>query len=209
MKKLKVLGVAGVMSLAVGTTVFAADFSGNGRMIGHHMNPASCAAGGYVRTLAGITAAQCNFGNCNYICGNWGEYCRNYIAAVNTAVNVSGSDAALCESGTDTADTAVYDSYVQSTAVYDDYSTGYGYGGNYVDADNDGVCDNWQDGGYGGGYGNGGGYVDADNNGVCDNWQDGGYGGGYGNGNGHCGGYGNGGYGGGHHGGGHGRGCNW
>ena len=28
MKKLKVLGVAGVLSLAMGTSVFAADFSG-------------------------------------------------------------------------------------------------------------------------------------------------------------------------------------
>ncbi len=183
MKKLKVLGVAGVLSLAMGTSVFAADFSGGGSVIGHHMNPAACVAGNYVKPLAGMTAAQCNFGNCNLICGNWGEYCRNYVETANLAVNDSYADVAVSESSY--TDVAVYDSYAESAVVYDDYSTDYGYGngygGNYVDADNDGVCDNWQSGGYGGGYGNG-----------------------------YCGGYGNGGgYGGGHHGGGHGRGCNW
>lgn len=199
MKKLKVLGVAGVLSLAMGTSVFAADFSGGGRMIRGHMNPSVCAAGNYVRPLACMTAARCNLENCNFICGNLGEYCRNYVEAANLAVNDSYADVAVSESYTDAA---IYGSYSESADVYDDYSTDYGYGGNYVDADNDGVCDNWQNGGYGGNY------VDADNNGVCDNWQNGGYGGG--NGNGYCGGYGNGGgYGGGHHGGGHGRGCNW
>lgn len=43
--------------------------------------------------------------------------------------------------------------------------------GEYVDLDNDGVCDNY-------GTGNGTGYVDADNDGVCDNY-------GAGNGRGH------------------------
>lgn len=162
MKKLKVLGVAGVLSLAMGTSVFAADFSGGGSVIGHHMNPAACVAGNYVKSLAGMTAAQCNFGNCNLICGNWGEYCRNYVETANLAVNDSYTDV------------AVYDSYAESAVVYDDYSTDYGYGngygGNYVDADNDGVCDNWQSGGYGGGYGNG--YCGGYGNG-------GGYGGGH------------------------------
>ena len=60
--------------------------------------------------------------------------------------------------------------------------------GEYVDLDNDGVCDNYGTGngtggqgngnGYGPGNGNGAGYVDADNDGVCDNY-------GAGNGRGH------------------------
>ena len=64
--------------------------------------------------------------------------------------------------------------------------------GEYVDRNNDGVCDNYGVGkgangqgscagyadGYGPGNGNGAGYVDADNDGVCDNY-------GAGNGRGH------------------------
>ena len=51
----------------------------------------------------------------------------------------------------------------------------------YVDADNDGVCDNYEAGGCGrqNGAGNGtgnGSYVDADNDGVCDNYEAGGCG---------------------------------
>ena len=59
--------------------------------------------------------------------------------------------------------------------------------GEYVDRNNDGVCDNYANGcgnrrgsGYGCGNGNGGGagYVDADGDGICDNY-------GAGNGRGH------------------------
>lgn len=44
----------------------------------------------------------------------------------------------------------------------------------YVDADNDGVCDNYASGacaGQGNGRGQGAGYVDADGNGTCDNYE--------------------------------------
>ena len=44
----------------------------------------------------------------------------------------------------------------------------------YVDADNDGVCDNYAAGtcaGQGNGRGQGAGYVDADGNGTCDNYE--------------------------------------
>ena len=60
-------------------------------------------------------------------------------------------------------------------------------GRNYVDADGDGICDNYGNGygcgkggygrgygrgyGYGNSYGCGGGYVDADGDGVCDNMK--------------------------------------
>ncbi len=46
----------------------------------------------------------------------------------------------------------------------------------YVDADGDGICDNWENGtggqGYGAGNGDGYGFVDADGDGVCDNWDE-------------------------------------
>ena len=49
-------------------------------------------------------------------------------------------------------------------------------GWNFVDADGDGVCDNWGSGNQrlrtpGCGLGQGAGFVDADGDGVCDNWN--------------------------------------
>ena len=51
-------------------------------------------------------------------------------------------------------------------------------GWNFVDADGDGVCDNWGSGNQrlrtpGCGLGQGAGFVDADGDGVCDNWGSG------------------------------------
>ena len=50
-------------------------------------------------------------------------------------------------------------------------SAGPRNGRNFVDADGDGICDNYGSNGCGNGYcnGNGNGYVDADGDGVCDN----------------------------------------
>lgn len=45
-------------------------------------------------------------------------------------------------------------------------------GQNYVDEDNDGICDNYTDG-QSRGYGCGRNFVDADNDGVCDNYTNG------------------------------------
>ncbi len=47
----------------------------------------------------------------------------------------------------------------------------------FIDADGDGICDNWQQGGRGGHRGRGQEFVDTDRDGVCDNWQQGGRGG--------------------------------
>ena len=47
------------------------------------------------------------------------------------------------------------------------YAAGTGAGQNFVDADGDGICDNY---GTGAGRGNGAGFVDADGDGVCDNY---------------------------------------
>ena len=49
-------------------------------------------------------------------------------------------------------------------------------GWNFVDADGDGVCDNWGSGNQrlrtpGCGLGQGQGFIDADGDGVCDNWN--------------------------------------
>lgn len=52
--------------------------------------------------------------------------------------------------------------------ICDNYQTyGCGMGLGYVDADGDGICDNYQT--YGCGIGLG--YVDADEDGICDNYQ--------------------------------------
>jgi len=55
-----------------------------------------------------------------------------------------------------------------------------GYRHKFVDANGDGICDNWQNKSfYGGQQGNGNGqrirlrsFVDANGDGICDNWQD-------------------------------------
>lgn len=65
--------------------------------------------------------------------------------------------------------------------------------GEYVDLDNDGVCDNYGTGNGTGGQGSCAGYVDADGDGICDNYGNGyGCGNGQGNGNGYGPGNGNG-----------------
>ena len=78
---------------------------------------------------------------------------------------------------------------LDNDGVCDNYGTGNGTGGpGYVDADGDGVCDN-----YGAGQGSRSGYVDADGDGICDNYGNGyGCGNGQGNGNGYGPGNGNG-----------------
>jgi len=52
--------------------------------------------------------------------------------------------------------------------ICDNYAiNGCGMGVGYVDADGDGICDNYQTYGCGMGLG----YVDADGDGICDNYQ--------------------------------------
>lgn len=52
--------------------------------------------------------------------------------------------------------------------ICDNYASGTGYGRYYVDANGDGVCDN-----YASGMGYGRYYVDANGDGVCDNYGSG------------------------------------
>ena len=47
-------------------------------------------------------------------------------------------------------------------------AAGMGRGANFVDADGDGVCDNYAEGGRG--MGRGANFADADGDGVCDNY---------------------------------------
>lgn len=183
MKKIAVLGAAGVLSLAVGVSAFAADFGGGqiGRMTGHHQILSERVAGNIIKPAFAQTAVN-SAGSCNSVCEDWSEYCGNYV--LESIDNVDDNYA-------DTVNAQAYGNYTDTN--------GDGVCDNYTDADNDGICDNYA-GGYGsGGYGVCGNYADADNDGVCDNYAGGGYGGGNGNGNGN-------GNGGGHHSGGHGRG---
>ena len=84
MKKKAILGVAGVLSLVMGTTVFASDFSTGymGRMPLHNFRACSYVdvSRNYMRPASGICLAdRCDFGNCNFIDGNWVGSCGNYV----------------------------------------------------------------------------------------------------------------------------------
>lgn len=81
--------------------------------------------------------------------------------------------------------------------VCDNYATGAcaqnGHHRGYIDANNDGVCDNYASGACDGpGCGTGAGYVDANNDGICDNYAGGVQGNGSNGGNGQSNGYGQG-----------------
>ena len=92
MKKLRALGVAGVLSLAMGMPVFAADFAGGhigfhtGRGVGHHMNFAVCMTANCVKPFWGVAAVQCNVGNRDLVCQDWSGYCSNYADVDNNGV---------------------------------------------------------------------------------------------------------------------------
>ena len=63
---------------------------------------------------------------------------------------------------------------VISIGITSTFAIGSAYGRNYADADNNGVCDNYEavvDGVRAAGRYCGRSYVDADNNGVCDNYE--------------------------------------
>lgn len=91
------------------------------------------------------------------------------LAVPALAFGVGGLSAGQAAVASDApAQTVAWRGYVDADGdgVCDNYGSGYcGNGAGYVDADGDGVCDN-----RGSGYcGNGAGYVDADGDGVCDN----------------------------------------
>ena len=193
MKKLAVLGVAGVLSLAMGTSVFAADSSSGYAcaMIGHHRNHS-----GYINSLLYAK-----------------DYCDNYVMSAGVLKSVEPCAAVYPE------ERVLADQVCQNAGVCVQGCAG-GYvdadGNGICDNLNNGYyCGNVN----GSGYGNGGNYGAGNENGGSYGTGNGGYdsdsgneygaGGGYGTGNGTGSGYGgNGGHhNGGHHSGGYGRGC--
>lgn len=205
MKKIMALGAAGVLSLAMGTSVFAADSLGRFAcsMIGHHMGFFNAAVyeGDYSENYALTGEVRQSVENC--VIGYPGGCALADQVCQNSGVCVQG-----CPGG-----------YVDANGNgICDNCEAVGYHGScdyFVDADGNGVCDNLHNGNYCGNVnGNGGGY------GARNGSSSGSYGNSSGSGNGGSsgvsnsgsssgGGYGNG-YGGGnggHHGGGHGREC--
>ncbi len=208
MKKLAVLGVAGVLSLAMGTSAFAADSSSGYAcaMIGHHRNHS-----GYINSLLYAK-----------------DYCDNYVMSAGVLKSVEPCAAiypeerVLADQVCQNAGVCVQGcagGYVDAdgNGICDNCeAAGYhGYCDNFVDADGNGVCDNLNNGYYcgnvnGSGYGNGGNYGAGNGNGGSYGTGNGGYDSDSGNGYGTGGGYGTGNGGhhnGGHHSGGYGRGC--
>lgn len=183
MKKKVVFGVAGVLSLVMGTSVFAADFS-NGymsRMPLHHFRTSSYTdvSRNCIRPASGICIAEnCDLGNCNFVDGNWIGHCENYVTAVQSTGSAGSTGSAAgstAAAGNNTAVSSGAGNYVDSSysePVYSEpvYSEPVYNEPVYNDTNN---------------------YVDPGYGGACYNGQ----------------GYGGYGYQGGHHGGGHGRGC--
>lgn len=217
MKKIMALGAAGILSLAMGTTVFAADSLGgySCAMIGHHRN--------HISYIDSLVYAK--------------NYCDNYTASVDV-LKSAGTYAAGYQ-GCNLSDQVCQNNGVCVQGCPGGYvdadgngicdsceAAGYhGYCDNFVDADGNGVCDNLHNGYYcgnvdgngnngndgaGNGSGNGGNYGSDNGSGNSGN-----YGSGNGNSNGNSNssgagygaGYGGGHHSGGHHGGGQGRGC--
>ena len=176
MKKKAILGVAGVLSLVMGTTVFASDFSNGymGRMPLHNFKACSYVdvSRNYMRPASGICLAdRCDFGNCNFIDGNWVGSCGNYVDEDQNGVcdnytgqgNGAGSGAGY-GGGSGAANNytepvytePVYNEPVYTEPVYNEPV--YNDTGNYG---NQGYCGGGYNGqgyggcGYGGGYGGG------------------------------------------------------
>lgn len=211
MRKIMTLGAAGILSLAMGTSVLAADSAGGYAcaMIGHHRTHM-----GYISSLVYAK-----------------NYCDNYtmsgdvLKSVETCVTGRLEGRVLADQVCQNGGVCIQGcpgGYVDAdgNGICDTCeSAGYhGSCDNFADADGDGVCDNLHNGydcGNVNGSGNGNGNSDVNGNsgayGSGNGYNSGsgdGYGSGNGNGNGNVGngnGFGSGN--GRHHSGGHGRGC--
>ncbi len=152
MKKMAVLAAAGVLTLMMGTSVFASSSAaGSARgyatdgLMAHHAEY----FGGYYNHVG---MPGCPFSNqsCWTTAGySVGDRVTEPPAPTGGQQAASGQTYSQGSTG----------GYV-STGSYSYGSGNQGYGGNYTDANSNGVCDNWEDGscygnGYGGGYGNG------------------------------------------------------
>ncbi len=146
MKKMAVLAAAGVLTLMMGTSVFAS-------------SSAAGSARGYATDGLLVHHAEYFGGHYNHVglpgCSFSNQSCwRTSGYSVGDRVTEAPAPAAT---GGQTYTQGGSGGYVSTGS----YGTGnQGYGGNYTDADSNGVCDYWEDGscygnGYGGGYGNG------------------------------------------------------
>ena len=88
----------------------------------------------------------------------------------SAAVGTAATEPAVATAGraAEKASLAQQDATVDVAAYGLDSAAGQGAG--FVDADGDGICDNWS-GASGQSQGQGAGYVDANGDGVCDNWS--------------------------------------
>lgn len=117
MKKLIVFGAAGILSLAIGASASAADFSGKqtGRMAGHHIFMSAEMTENYVKPAFSMMAAGYGAGNCGLVCNNWSKYCGNFADIDNDGV---------CDNYIDTDNNGVCDNWQGGG-----YRNGYGNGG--------------------------------------------------------------------------------
>lgn len=187
MKKLLALGAAGVLTLVMGTSVFAASSGAvsarsyaAGGLVGHHVEH----FGGHYTHYAGLPG--CSFSDqfcwtsAGYSVGNRvteapapssGQQASGGQQAVSNQTYTQGSSGGQQAVANQTYTQGNSGGYVSSGS----YGSGQGYGGNYTDSNSNGVCDYWEDGscyGYGNGsggygYGNGGGHHGGGHHGGC------------------------------------------
>lgn len=165
MKKVVVLGAAGILTLVMGTSVFASGSAvvsprsyGTGGLIGHHVEH----FGGHYNH-AGIPG-----------CAYSGQFCwtsAGYSVGdrVTQAPTPTPTPSASSGQQSSGGQQAVYtQTYTPSSSSgytsTGSYGAGQGYGSNYTDSNSNGVCDYYESGnsyGYGNGgygYGHGGGH---------------------------------------------------
>lgn len=159
MKRWMVLGAAGILSLAMGTSVFAADLSDRqlGRMQAHHIIAPSYVdmTRNYMRPASSIGIAKnLSIGNCNLIDGEWVGHCDNYV---DTGYNGCGNyvDADQDNVCDNWQGTGYGNGYCDGSG--NGYGSGSGYGNGYCGGN-----------GYGNGYG--GGHHSNGNGRGCQRW---------------------------------------
>ncbi|MCI9380249.1 MAG: hypothetical protein HFG88_04300 [Dorea sp.] len=172
MKKVVVLGAAGILTLVMGTSVFASGSAvvsprsyGTGGLIGHHVEH----FGGHYNH-AGIPG-----------CAYSGQFCWTSAGySVGDRVTQAPAPTPSASSGQQSSggQQAVYtQTYTPSSSSgytsTGSYGAGQGYGSNYTDSNSNGVCDYYESGnsyGYGNGgygYGHGGGHHGGGHHGGC------------------------------------------
>lgn len=156
MKKIAAIGVAGVLTLMMGTSVLAA---GSAAVSGR-----GTATGGLI-----VHHAEYFGGHFNHVglpdCSLSNQFCRT---ATGYSLGAQVTEAPVSSGGQQVASGQTY-----TQGNSGSYGSGsQGYGGNYTDTNSNGVCDNWENGscygnGYGSGQGYGGGHHSGGHRGGC------------------------------------------